>query len=120
MTEPELNGKELAREYPLTVLKDIPIGQPYIEAMTRILTEHGATLTETHNSPDPEQPYKVYTITFPQGTVRSFGIQMMRSRYFLILFPDGFQLRGGELWPLYRREGDQATTVLHLPESALK
>lgn len=120
MDEPELNGIEQAREYPLTTLKQIPISQPYINVMTQILTEHGATLTETKDYPIGEHSYKEYTVTFPSGTCRSFGLQMMRTRPFIILFPDGYQLHGAELWPLFRREGDQATTIFYLPASSVK
>ncbi len=106
---------EQAPRTPLHALKDVPISVPFIERMTCLLTEHGATLEETKDYPTGNPPYKEYTITFPTGTVRAFGLVMMRSRYFSIFFPDGSRLRGGELWPLECREGDTSMTVLHLP-----
>lgn len=117
MEEKALDGMMQTQEYPLAVLEHVPISKPYIAAMTSMLTEHGARLTETKNVPDSDatRAYKEFTITFPPGTRQSFGLRMLRSRYFLILFPDGFQVRGGELWPLAFKDGDTATTVLHLP-----
>jgi len=104
------------QEHPLTTLEQVPMNVQFISQMSKVLTAHGATLTETKDHPDADAPYKEYTIVFPPGTRRSFGLTMMRSRYFVILFPDGYELRGGELWPLERRDGDTATTILHLPK----
>lgn len=116
MDHTERAGMKQAQTYPLETLKQVPISEPYIALMTRVLTEHRAILTETRAYPDAERPYKEYTLTFPPGTVISFGLRMMRSRHFSILFPDGFRLHGGELWPLWQAEGDTATTILYLPK----
>lgn len=104
-----------ASKVPLSTLEHVPISAPHIERMTQVLVEHGATLAETKHCPNFGQPYNEYTVTFPPETTRSFGLAMMRSRYFVVLFPDGFQLGGGEMWPLERRDDDIAITVLHLP-----
>jgi hypothetical protein len=100
----------------LTTLAQVPISAPFIPIMSKVLIKHGASLTETKDCPTFDPPYKEYTIAFPPGTVRSFGLTMMRSRYFVITFPDGYELHGGEMWPLNRQDGDRALTVLHLPQ----
>ena len=116
MAEITFDGPEPAKLSPLACLQNIPISRPYIAMMTRLLNRHGATLAETADCSDAAPPYKQYTITFPPGTRRSFGLRMRRSRYFTIHFPDGFHLPGGELWPLAVEEDDRAVIVLYLPD----
>ena len=109
------DGDAQARTFALHILRDVPISKPHIARITQILTAHGATLEEMQDHPETEPPHTVYTITFPPGTVRIFGLRMLRSCYFTIVFPDGFEQSGGELWPLRVGMGDKSTTVLHLP-----
>jgi hypothetical protein len=116
MAKQEKEGKMLTAEQPLTRLEQVPMSKQFIPIMSALLTKHGASLTETMDYPTFDPPYKEFTITFPPGTVRSFGLTMMRSRYFVITFPDGYELHGGEMWPLARKEHDRATTILHLPQ----
>ena len=111
----DLDGDAQARTCALQILQEVPVSDPYIVRITQMLTAHGATLTETQDHPETEPPHKEYTITFPPGTVRIFGLRMLRSRYFTIVFPDGFTQSGGELWPLHVGMGDKSTTFLHLP-----
>ena len=114
----DFDGDAQARTFALHTLHDVPVSEPYIARITQVLTAHGAALTETKDHPETEPPHKEYTITFPPGTVRVFGLRMLRSCYFTIVFPDGFTQSGGELWPLAVQEGDRSTTVLHLPRVA--
>jgi hypothetical protein len=120
MDNVEANQKEPTNTntFSFTTLKHIPISVTHLKAITQVLTEHGATLKETRDFPnsDPAQAYKEFTITFPAGTIRSFGLRMRRSCPFVIRFPDGYHLHVGELWPLWETANDTSTTVLYLPQ----
>ena len=117
MAERDTHSVVQAGEEPLHVLEHVPVSSPYLERMRRVLNTHGARVVEIVDHPqgEPAEAYQEWTITFPAGTRCIFGLRMLRSRYFQIHFPDGFQLSGGELWPLAPREGDRATIILHLP-----
>jgi hypothetical protein len=116
MNELEGNGMGHAQKVALTTLKRVPISQLFVNAMTRVLTDHGATLAETRDYPQFDPPYKEYTITFPAGTVQAFGMSLMHSSPFVILFPDGYELHGKELWTSERASGNRATIIFFLPE----
>jgi hypothetical protein len=97
------------RTFPITSMKRVPIGAAFLAIMTRILTAHGATLAETPEPPPAgmEDDVKMYTLTFPPGTRRSDELMMRRSQPFVILFPDGYQLHGAELWPISSSSSDR-------------
>lgn len=102
---------------PLQQLSRVPIDLPYIEKVKELLSAHGATFVETREVRNKEgSPYKEFTITFPEGTVRVYDMGLSRSVRFTIYFPDGYEQQAAELWPLVRRTHDQPTTVLYLPD----
>jgi hypothetical protein len=108
MAEPEWDGREQAREHPLTTLTRVPIVPAHLALMTRVLTEHGATLTEAEDTvPGTIDPTaSMYTVTFPPGTVRVDGIMIHRTFPFVIYFPDKYFLHGARLYPITLRRDD--------------
>jgi hypothetical protein len=123
MSVPELDGITAAKETPIVTLKHVPIEERYLSIVTRLLTKHGATLTEADEAPPPnieDNDAKMYTATFPPGTVRANGMIIHRSVSFLLLFPDGYHLHGAELWPIGLHESDTCINVFTISSADVK
>lgn len=101
---------------PLRELANVPISMPYIDCITQRLTAHGAILEETKyvEAQGGASSFKAFTIFFPEGTLRVWGRTLSRSAQFTLVFPDGFEQPGAELWPITRTNDDRPITVLYL------
>jgi|SRR5579885_850110 hypothetical protein len=101
---------------PLRELTNVPISCPYIARVQETLTAHGAAFEETKyvEADGGLSSFKAFTISFPEGTERVWGMTLSRSTRFTIVFPDGFEQPGAELWPITRTNDDQPITVLYL------
>jgi hypothetical protein len=101
---------------PLQELTNVPISYPYIRRVHETLTAHGATFEETQEvDVDGEgAACKAFRISFPEGTVRVWGMTLARSTRFTVVFPDGFEQPGAELWPITRTADDRPVTILYL------
>ena len=110
-TFPESRGK-------LERLTNVPVDELYAEQLTTLLEVHGAkmTLTEMKRYPPdgPERWYFLYTIDFPEGTYREYGMQLVRSAPFTIYFPDGFTQPGTEQYRITTGLDEPPIIVLYL------
>ena len=120
MAEPTRERMEQARGgRSLSSLAHVPIIPAYRDLLTRLLAEHGATLMETGVAPpkNVDASARMYTVTFPPGTVQVDGIVFCRSFPFVIHFPDGYALHGAQLWPITQHEGDFYIHALYLSDA---
>jgi hypothetical protein len=122
MGELELDGITQAREIPITTLDAVPIEPACLQIMLRILTQHGARLTETGAAPPQniEQTARMYRVTFPPGTTRVNGLRMQQSVPFVISYPDGYVQHGTELWPATLRMDDPHINALYFTATEVK
>jgi hypothetical protein len=105
---------------PLKTLINVPIHVPNIEAMSSVLTSHGAALVETLDRTFPchtggRRGYKEYTILFPDGTRRVDHEVIRLTMPFTIYFPDGFEMPGKSVYPGHRGPDDPETIILYMP-----
>lgn len=102
----------------LEQLTQIPVDKVYAERLVDILEAHGAKPTQTgtkKHPPDAERgrTFYEYAIDFPEGTVREYGMGLLRSTPFTIYFPDAYELPGSEISPI---NGDEIITILFIPK----
>lgn len=93
---------------PLLVLERVPILPRYVALMQYLLLAHGSTLIET-GEPLPthvDPAARMYTVTFPPGTIRVNRMRITRTVVFAIQFPDGYRLQGARLYPITIRKDD--------------
>lgn len=108
---------EEGQKRPVKTLRCL-ISYAFIDEVKELLASHGASMEEIEDHPAHGEQFKVYTITFPEGTTRAYGLRMMRSHYFRISFPDQFELQGLEMWPLAQGENDRPINAFQLPPKA--
>lgn len=102
----------------LPQLTNVPVDEEYAQRFTTLLESHGAICTRTksecYRSEEPARTICFYTIDFPEGTYREYGMQLLRSAPWTIYFPDGFKQPGADL---YKQGGvleDHPTVCLYL------
>ncbi len=59
--------------------------------------------------------FSEYTIDFPAGTTLEYGYRLHRTASLKIVFPDGYELFGAEMYPI-DGGNDAPLYVLHLPK----
>lgn len=99
-------------------LANVPVDELYAERLKALLEAHGAKMTLTemkHYPPDGSARwYFLYTIDFPEGTYREYGMQLVRSIPFTISFPDGFTQPGTEVYRVSAGLDEPPTVLLYL------
>ena len=117
-------GRDAKGGVSITTLMHVPIDNRFFFLVNNILRAHGASLAETQDEPLPpgatRGTTKMYTVTFPPGTLRENGLVMRRSVPFEIRFPDAFRLHGAELWPLHLHDQDTCINVFSFPRDVMR
>ena len=102
----------------LTRLTGVPVDESYVERLRTQLEAHGARLTLTEMKQYPPgnhgRAFFLYTIDFPDGTYREYGMLVLRSVPFTIYFPDGFKQPGANLYSIYAAVDAAPTVCLYL------
>ena len=99
-------------------LMNVPVEKDHAQRLTDLLEAHGARLTLTHRkrspSEGPARTVHFYTIDFPTGTYREYGMSLSRSAPFTIYFPDGFEQPGADLYKIDCALDDPPMICLYL------